>query len=68
MDIKIMLLFENLLEETTFDDEKIGILMVLGNTFAEEIIGQLEDYIDYDLREAIKLQYKKDLKIRIISL
>lgn len=54
--------FENLLEETTFDDEKIGILMVLGNTFAEEIIGPLEDYIDYDLREAIKLQYKKDLK------
>lgn len=54
--------FNALLEESNLDDEKIGILVVLGNTFANEIISQLEEYIDYDLREAIKLQYKKDLK------
>ena len=54
--------FNLLCENSNLDDQKIAILAVLGNTFANEIISQLEEYIDYDLREAIKLQYKKDLK------
>ncbi len=55
--------FNQLCEESTLDDEQIGILVILGNSFANEIIIQLEKYIDYDLRESIKLQYKKDLKV-----
>jgi hypothetical protein len=38
-------------------------MVVFGNTFANEIIVYLEKYIGVDLREEIKLQYKKDLKI-----
>ena len=37
-------------------------MVVFGNTFANEIIVYLEKYIDVNLREEIKLQYKKDLK------
>ena len=55
--------FNKLREERALDDEQIGILVSFGNTFANEIIMQLEKYIDYDLRESIKLQYKKDLKV-----
>jgi hypothetical protein len=33
----------------------------LGNSFANEIIVYLQKYIDEDLRNEIKLQYRKDL-------
>lgn len=55
--------FNKLRKESTLDDEYIEFLVSLGNSFANEIIMQLEKYIDYDLRESIKLQYKKDLKV-----
>ena len=49
------------LEESALESEKIVTLIVLGNNFAREIIIQLEKYINQDLRESIKLQYKEDL-------
>ena len=36
-------------------------MIVLGNSFANEIIVYLEKYIDDSLRNEIKLQYRKDL-------
>ena len=36
-------------------------MITLGNSFANEIIVYLEKYIDDDLRNEIKLQYRKDL-------
>lgn len=54
--------FDALIETNNFEENDILLAIVFGNTFANEIIMQLEKYIDYDLRESIKLQYKKDLK------
>ena len=54
--------FNNSVENTEIDDETLNKMIVLGNTFANEIIVFLEKYIDGKLREEIKLQYKKDLK------
>ena len=54
--------FNSLIHDTDFDKNSINDMIVLGNTFANEIIVYLEKYIDADLREDIKLQYKKDLK------
>ena len=36
-------------------------MIIFGNSFANEIIVYLEKYIDEDIREEIKLQYRKDL-------
>ena len=54
--------FNSLINELDFDRNSINDMIVFGNTFANEIIVYLEKYIDIDLREDIKLQYKKDLK------
>ncbi len=54
--------FNSLVNEMGFDSNSINDMVVFGNTFANEIIVYLEKYIDADLREDIKLQYKKDLK------
>lgn len=54
--------FNNLIEQNDFDKNSLNDMVVFGNTFANEIIVYLEKYIDEDLREEIKLQYKKDLK------
>lgn len=55
--------FNNILVEH-FDPEKdqkaIGLGLVFGNTIAQDITAILEDFIDYDLREEIKQQFKKD--------
>lgn len=54
--------FNILVENTTLDNESIETMMMLGNSFANEIIVYLEKYIDEGFRQEIKLQYKMDLK------
>ncbi|MBR2557344.1 MAG: zinc ribbon domain-containing protein [Methanobrevibacter sp.] len=54
--------FNQLVENTQIDDDSLNNMIVLGNSFANELIVFLEKYIDKELRELIKLQYKKDLK------
>jgi len=44
------------------DDKAVSVGLVFGNTIAQDIIGILEEFIDYDMREEIKKQYKKDYK------
>ena len=44
------------------DKEAIGISLVLGNTIARDILKILEDFIDWDLRDEIQEQFKKDFK------
>ncbi|MBE6501308.1 MAG: zinc ribbon domain-containing protein [Methanobrevibacter thaueri] len=53
--------FNVLAESYGFDDESLDSMIILGNSFANEIIVYLEKYIDEELRNEIKLQYKKDL-------
>ena len=53
--------FNILIEEFGVDDESLESMIILGNSFANEIIVYLEKYIDADLRNEIKLQYRKDL-------
>ena len=55
--------FNSLIAQPDFDKSSLNDMVVFGNTFANEIIVYLEKYIGVDLREEIKLQYKKDLKI-----
>lgn len=49
---------------TEFDPEKdheaITFALVFGNTMARDILEILEDFIDYDLRDEIKQQFKHD--------
>ena len=54
--------FNVLIGEMGYDKDSVDDMVVFGNTFANEIIVYLEKYISSDLREDIKLQYKKDLK------
>ena len=54
--------FNSLVENTNLDGDAIKTMMMFGNTFANEIIIYLEKFIDDDLRQEIKLQYKMDLK------
>ena len=42
------------------DQKEIGLGLVFGNTIARDILKILEEFIDYDLREEIKQQFKKD--------
>ncbi len=53
--------FNVLVEDMGIDQESLEIMMTLGNSFANEIIVYLENYIDEGLRQDIKLQYSKDL-------
>ena len=54
--------FNALIESTDLDDDSLETMVKLGNSFANEIIVYLENYIGNQLREEIKLQYKKDSK------
>lgn len=49
-----------------FDSEKdrdaIGLGLIFGNTIAQDIIVILEEFIDFDLREEIKQQFKQDFR------
>lgn len=55
--------FNNILMHE-FDPEKdqkaIGLGLVFGNTIAHDILSILEEFIDYNLREEIKQQFKRD--------
>jgi hypothetical protein len=53
--------FNSLVESMGFDEESLESMVVFGNSFANEIIVYLENYIDEDLRDEIKLQYRKDM-------
>lgn len=53
--------FNNLIEQLDYDKSSLNDMIIFGNTFANEIIIYLEKYIDENLREEIKLQYRKDL-------
>lgn len=53
--------FNEVVNQLALDDDTLKKMVVFGNTFANEIIVYLEKYIDDDLREEIKLQYRKDL-------
>lgn len=53
--------FNALVENINFDEESLDNMITLGNSFANEIIVFLENYIDEELRSEIKLQYRKDL-------
>lgn len=53
--------FNALIKEMNIDDNSLEDMVILGNSFANEIIVYLEKYINESLREDIKLQYRKDL-------
>lgn len=53
--------FNVLVENIGVDEESLDSMITLGNSFANEIIVYLEKYIDEELRNEIKLQYRKDL-------
>ena len=53
--------FNVLVKEMGLEGESLDTMIVLGNSFANEIIIYLEKYIDEELRSDIKLQYKRDL-------
>lgn len=42
------------------DQSAIGLGLVFGNTIAHDILGILEEFINYDMREEIKQQFKRD--------
>lgn len=50
-----------LIKNLDIDKESLDGMVIFGNSFANEIIAYLENYIDEDLREEIKIQYRKDL-------
>lgn len=52
--------FNNLVENMDIDRQSLQEMVVLGNSFANEIIVYLEKYINADLRDDIKLQYRRD--------
>ena len=54
--------YNALVESIGIDEESLDVMIKLGNSFANEIIVYLEKYIDEELRNEIKLQYRKDLK------
>ena len=43
------------------DEEIIEMCKIVGNTFCQDILTIIEPFIDYNLREDIKEQFKKDL-------
>lgn len=50
-----------LIKNIDINQESLDGMVIFGNTFADEIISYLENYIDDNLREEIKMQYRKDL-------
>lgn len=52
--------FNLLVDHLEIEDEALTGMVVFGNTFANEIIDHLEKFIDEDLRDEIKIQYRKD--------
>ncbi|MCQ2972213.1 MAG: hypothetical protein MJ209_02875 [archaeon] len=56
--------FNEIVSQTDLDIEVIKEVMILANSYANEIIVFLEKFINEEFREAIKRQYKLDLKVK----
>lgn len=54
--------FNVLVKDAPFDEASIKTMVMFGNSFANEIIVYLEEYINNELRQEIKSQYKRDLE------
>lgn len=54
--------FNMLVKQMGIGPEALNDMVVFGNTFANELISYLEKYIDEELRQEIKVQYRKDSK------
>jgi len=54
--------FENILQkfDPQRDKEIVSVCMMVGNTFCQDLLAIIEPFIDYNLREEIKEQFKKD--------
>lgn len=52
--------FNMLVKHLQINKESLDGMVVFGNTFANEIISHLEKYIDEELRQEIKMQYRID--------
>lgn len=54
--------FENILQrfDVQRDYKIISMCMTVGNTFCQDLLSIIEPFIDYNLREEIKQQFKKD--------
>lgn len=55
--------FENILQrfDVERDKEIVMVCMMVGNTFCQDLLAIIEPFIDYNLREEIKQQFKKDI-------
>lgn len=53
--------FNVLVENMGEGDGSLDSMIIMGNSFANEIIEFLEKYIDEDLRNEIKMQYRRDM-------
>ena len=53
--------FNHLVKNMGLEGESLDTMVILGNSFANEIIVYLEKYITENLRDEIKMQYRKDL-------
>lgn len=58
--------FENILQRFDLerDMEIVSVCMMVGNTFCKDLLTIMEPFIDYNLREEIKQQFKKDILFR----
>lgn len=54
--------FENILQRFNPQRDKqiVSVCMMVGNTFCKDLLAIIEPFIDYNLREEIKQQFKKD--------
>lgn len=54
--------FENILQrfDVRRDRQIVSVCMMVGNTFCKDLLAIIEPFIDYNLREEIKQQFKKD--------
>ena len=54
--------FENILQrfDPKRDQQIVSVCMMVGNTFCQDLLAIIEPFIDYNLREEIKQQFKKD--------
>lgn len=53
--------FHMAMDESTAEEPIKELYTYIGNTFADDIINILENFIDIDLREEIKTQFKSDM-------
>lgn len=54
--------FKYCVNNLSLNSDEVDLLKLIANSYAVDIIHFLEKYIDEELRNSIKIQYKKDLK------